>query len=98
MTIGVCQVGDLRRVTAVFKNDAGTATDPTAVSFKYTKPSGTTTTLVYLTDAALVKDSTGNYHVDLSVTEAGWWHYRFIGTGAVQAVEDGEFMVSPKAM
>lgn len=98
MAINVVQKGDLQRVSAVFKNAAGTATDPTAVNFKYTKPAGTTVTLVYLTDAALVKDSTGNYHVDLDVTDAGWWHYRFIGTGAVQAVDDGEFMVAPKAI
>lgn len=98
MTINVYQKGDLARVTALFKNAAGTATDPTAVSFKYTKPSGTTVTLVYLTDAGLVKDSTGNYHVDIDITEAGWWHNSFIGTGAVQAVEHAEFNVMPKAI
>lgn len=95
MTISVFSKGDLKRFSATFKNLAGTATDPTTVKFKYTKPSGTTTTLVYLTDAALVKDSTGNYHVDLDLTEAGMWFYRWEGTGAVQETEDGEFTVSP---
>lgn len=93
MTIAVYQKGDLRRISATFKNSAGVATDPTAVSFKYTKPSGTTTTLVYGVDGALVKDSTGNYHVDLSLTERGRWFYRWIGTGTVEEVDEGEFEV-----
>lgn len=95
MAINVHQKGDLVRVSAAFKNDAGTAADPTTVSFRYTKPSGTVTTLVYLTDAALVKDSVGNYHVDLDANEAGIWVHVFIGTGTVQQVQDGEFTVSP---
>lgn len=93
MTINVYQRGDLPRIASVFRNSGGAATDPTGVSFKYAKPSGTVTTLVYPTDAALVKDSTGNYHVDLSLTEAGEWYYRWEATGAVQAAELGQFTV-----
>ena len=95
MTISVYQKGDTAVVSAAFKNAAGAPADPTVVRFKSTKPSGTTTTLVYLTDAALVKDSTGNYHVDLSATEAGIWFYRFEGAGAVETAEEGEFTVAP---
>ena len=93
MTIAVYQKLDLRRISATFKNAAGSAADPSAVTFKYTKPSGTVTTLVYLTDGALVKDSTGNYHVDLSLTEPGRWFYQWKGTGTVEEVEEGEFEV-----
>jgi uncharacterized protein YfaS (alpha-2-macroglobulin family) len=93
MTIAVYHKGDLKRFSAVFKNSAGTATDPTAVKFKYTKPSGTQTELVYGVDGALVKDSTGNYHVDLDLTETGRWYYRWQGTGTVQDVDEGEFEV-----
>ena len=33
----------------------------------------------------IIKDSTGNYHFDLSISESGDWYYRYEGTGAVQA-------------
>jgi hypothetical protein len=97
MTIDVYQKGDLMRVSALFANIAGTATDPSAVTFTYRPPSGTSVTLTYGVDAALEKDSTGNYHVDLDLIEAGWWHYTFKGTGTVQQVEHGEFMVPARA-
>jgi len=94
MAANVYDVGDLVRVSAVFKNASAVATDPTAISFKYRKPStGVVTTLVYPTDAALVRDSQGNYHVDISITEKGVWIHKFIGTGAVQAVEESNFVV-----
>lgn len=93
MTTNSYDIGDLVRVSVVFKNVADAATDPTNVSLKYRKPDGTVTTLVYLTDVALVKDSTGNYHADISATAAGVWTYKFLGTGAVQAVEEGRFFV-----
>lgn len=93
MTIAVYQKGDLKRFAATFKNSSGTPTDPSAVTFKYTKPSGTTTTLTYSVDVALVKDSTGVYHVDLSLSEKGRWYYQWKGTGAVEEVEEGEFEV-----
>lgn len=95
MTINTYQKGDLPRLTALFKNSAGTATDPTTVRFKYTTPAGATTTLVYGVDGALVKDSTGNYHVDLSLTAAGMWFYRWEGEGTVQSVQEGELTVEP---
>lgn len=86
-------VGDLVRVAGVFTNAAGTAVDPTAVFAKYKDPGGTITTLVYLTDLALVRDSAGNYHVDINADEAGRWCYRFYATGTGQSAEEGEFLV-----
>jgi hypothetical protein len=86
-------VGDLVRISAAFTNAAGTAVDPTAVFAKYKDPSGNTTTLEYLVDAALVKDSTGNYHVDIDVDEVSRWRYRFYSTGTGQAANEGSFDV-----
>lgn len=97
MTISVYQVGDLARVTGVFTNPAETEIDPTGLSFFYTTPAGVTTELVHGTDAALVKDSVGNYHVDVDVTEAGEWHYRWESTGTGQAGQNGQFMVEPSS-
>ena len=96
--INVYQEGDIARISGVFKNAAGAATDPTTVSFKYINPSGTVVTLVYLTDAALVRSSAGDFYVDININEPGTWFYRFIGTGAVQVVEEGQFGVEASGL
>jgi hypothetical protein len=88
-------IGDLVPVSATFKNAAGAATDPTTITFKLQKPDATLTTYVYPTDAQLVKDSVGVYHVDVPLAAAGVWYYRFEGTGAVAATEDGVLIADP---
>ena len=86
-------LGGLLRMPATFK--VGTVlTDPTTITFKYLKPSAVLVTLIYGTDAALVKDSTGKYHVDLDLDEAGLWKWRYWSTGAVQAAAQGDFRVA----
>ena len=86
-------VGDLVRASVVFKNSAGTATDPTVVTARYQNVTGGDTSLTYPTDGALVKDSAGNYHVDIDCTAGGTWYFRFAGTGAVQSAAEGSFVV-----
>jgi len=44
---------------------------------------------VYPTDAEIVKDSAGLYHFDLVFASPGDYKYRWEGTGAVAAVEEG---------
>lgn len=74
---------------------SGTLTDPTTVTFKYKKPGLTTvTTLVYGTDAALVKDAVGQYHADIITDKNGEWQFRFEGTGTCTAVEEQPFKVA----
>lgn len=85
--------GDLVRVSGMFADSAGVATDPTVVKFSFTNPAGTTTTYTYPTDVQLVKDSTGNYHVDIDASSSGTWLYRFYSTGTGQAAAEGEFFV-----
>lgn len=85
--------GDLIRLTATFKNTSGEVIDPAALTFRTLSPTGTIVVLVYATDAALVKDSTGVYHVDVSAAEPGVWGYRFAATGSGQAAAEGEFWV-----
>jgi hypothetical protein len=84
---------NLVRISTVFTL-AGVATDPSIVKAFYKDPNNTVTTLTYGTDTALVKDSVGNYHVDISVAVAGNWWYRFEGTGDCVAANEGEFVVS----
>lgn len=90
--------GSRPRLYASFK--LGTvATDPSTVTFKLRAPSGTTTTTVYpdpdpLVTSAIVKDSTGEYHLDISaVTEQGEYWYRVEGTGSVTATAETFFVV-----
>jgi hypothetical protein len=84
---------NLVRISTVFTL-AGVSTDPSTVRAMYKDPNNVVTTLTYGTDAALVKDSIGTYHVDIPVTTAGNWWYRFEGTGACVAANEGEFVVS----
>lgn len=93
-TINEYDKGDSVRCRATFKDSSNALIDPTAVSFKYKNPSGTITTLVYGTDAALVKDSTGNYHVDVNANQSGTWYYRFSSTGTGQAADEETFTVA----
>jgi hypothetical protein len=93
MSITTYDKGDSVRCRGSFKNSSNAAIDPTTVSFKYKDPSGNVATLVYGTDVALVKDSTGNYHVDVDADESGTWYYRFESTGTGQAADEESFIV-----
>lgn len=96
MTINVYDVGDLVTVEGAFTDANDDPADPAAVSFAFEDPAGTVTTYAYQADPEIVKDSTGNYHVDVSATAAGDWHYRWIATGAGQGAQIGQFMVKPQ--
>lgn len=87
--------GNKVRVAEVFTNTVtGGPVDPAVVLFKYEDPAGNLTTLTYLTDAALIRDSTGNYHVDIDCDEDGAWYWEWRGTGANQAADEGYFTVT----
>lgn len=72
-----------------------TPADPTAVTFMMKVPRGPITTYVYLTDAQLVKVSTGVYRVMWDTNGAadgvGVYTYYFHGTGAVVESKEKEF-------
>ena len=85
--------GDLVRLTATFAV-GGVNTDPAAVYLYLRSANGTLTTLQYGVDAAIVKSATGVYRYDYSASAAGNVTYRWAGTGAAQAAEQGSFFVS----
>lgn len=88
-------VGALVKVAAIFRDPATNALmDPNAVQFKFKHPvTGTVTTYVYGTDAQLVKDSVGKYHVKINADAAGHWYYKFSSTGTGQAAQKDYFTV-----
>lgn len=80
------QIGQVARLVAVFRNSAGAFADPvTSVKFIVKDPNGTESVYVYGVDDEVVKDSTGNYHLDLLLTAHGEWFYRFLGTSPLGA-------------
>lgn len=85
--------GDVVRCSATFTNAAGTPIDPTAVIFKFKTPASAITTYTYGVDAELVKDDTGDYHVDIDANAVGVWAYRFYSTGTGQAADEDIFVV-----
>jgi len=87
--------GQQVRISGAFTDDDGEAADPAsgAVVVKYKDPSGNVTMLTYPDDGALVKDSTGNYHVDLLPDEAGDWLYEFAGTSVLVVADWKRFRV-----
>ena len=93
MTISRYMVGTLVRCSGAFRTAAGAAQDPAAVSFTFKNPDGDIETYVHGTDVELVKDSTGNYHVDVDADAPGGWYFRFAGTGSGQAAAEGQFRV-----
>lgn len=89
----VYDIGDRVRVTAEFRSLTGTLTDPTTIVFKLRSPRGTVTQLEYGVDTALVRESVGRYYSDVDLNLPGTWCYRWAGTGAVQAAEEGTIVV-----
>src|SRR5262245_47032462 len=90
---GTYAQGDLAVASAVFTvSDA--AADPTTVKVTVVRPDSQRQTYTYTTDAQVVKDSTGNYHINLSCVVPGswrvWWHAE--GTG--QAADEVTFIVT----
>lgn len=88
--------GDVVRATGSFTG-GGAAIDPDSVSFRVKAPDGTVTVYVYLTDAELVKEATGVYHVDVDANANGEWFYRWESSGLGQAAAEGRFIVKASA-
>lgn len=96
MTTKSFHIGDLRSLSVAFTDKLSAPFDPDTVTFKMTEPDGITTTFVYLTDAELVKDSVGNYHVDWTFAKSGRHFLRWEGTGALATAEPDEVYILRK--
>lgn len=86
-------VGDLVRCEGVFTDADGDAIDPDTVTFSAKTPGGITTSYQYGVDVGLVRVEAGSYYVDVSVTAAGRWFYRWEGDGDGQAAGETYFNV-----
>lgn len=86
----VKQINDVVTLSIAF-TDNGAPLDPDTVRFKVKPPSGEVVVYEYETDEELVRDSAGNYHVDVTLDERGLWLHEWEGVG--HGVEYGELMV-----
>ena len=73
-----------------FKNPGGDLADPTTITLRV-KATGLEANSY--TGAELTKDAVGKYHRDIDLTVPGDWRWRWKGTGAVNAVSQGSFVV-----
>jgi hypothetical protein len=72
-------------------------TDPTEVTLEVLHPDETKDTYTFGA-AEIDKDATGEYSKVVLLDAEGFWHYKFSGTGAVVAVDEGYLVVSPTAI
>lgn len=89
--------GQLVRVTGVFETSAGVATDPTTVKVTVVRPDGQRQTYTYVTDAQVIKASTGNYYIDLTASVPGTWVYWWHSEGTGVAADEKTFVVDAAA-
>lgn len=84
------QSGSSIVLTGTFKNPSAVLTDPTVVVCKVRTPGRT------LATPTPINTSTGVWAATYSLLDAdhGTYHYRFEGTGAIQAAAEGSFIVA----
>jgi hypothetical protein len=97
--VAVMQVdqGQLTTLEMEFRQGATRALfDPTTVKLSVKRPGGKVRTYVYGTDAALVKDSTGLYHVNLLGNLSGLWYARgWTDTSGQECADEQQLVVLP---
>lgn len=71
----------------------GVLTDPGTLTVSYRKPDGTEVSKVYGTNAEVVRDGTGMYHIDITTDSAGEWAVRFASTGLGHGARELSFHV-----
>jgi hypothetical protein len=88
---------DLVRISASFTDENGDPYDPEFLKFDIQHvETGNTQTATYGGDAALVRDSVGEYHIDFDCSASGRWSYRFTATGNGQTAASDTFRVDPE--
>jgi len=80
------------RLSVTFVDLSGALVDPTTVTFEVKDPSNNITSYTIPT---VVRDSTGNYHLDVLLNASGPWWYRGDGTGAFITAAEKQLTVKP---
>src|SRR5678816_4032854 len=88
----IYEIGDAARLRASFRDANNLPADPTTVELIVQAPNNTQTTYTY-DNLEIQRESIGEYFYDLLISQVGVYLYRYTGTGAVQAVEEGQITV-----
>lgn len=88
------KAGTSVKVSAIFQDADALEFDPDEVLCAIKSPDDVETVYTYLTDAALVRDDEGKYHLWIvNPDQEGTWTYGFKGDGDVSVVNCGAFEV-----
>jgi len=85
--------GDKVRISASFTDENGSAIDPDGVYLEIKIPGYPATQYFPF---GITRDGVGQYHVDVSLTYPGQWHYYWYSTGTGQAANQETFHVVAK--
>lgn len=99
-TVNEYDIGDSVRISVSTATDAGVPTDPTALTVRYKVAGGTAVVKMYGVDSEVVKDSSGEFHMDIDLTSdmnGALVKYRWVATGAVKGADEGAFKVRQSA-
>lgn len=83
-----CDIGDIIQAVALFHSNTEPF-DPDTIQADVTQPDGTQTTVSYPTDPELIRDTTGRYLLNITITAQGHWYYRIYSTGSLEAAAKG---------
>jgi len=72
--------------------------DPDTVKVAWLDPSDNYTEKTYGTDPEVVKDGTGQYHIDVTVNAGGEWKYRWWSTGTITTAAEASFQVAARTV
>lgn len=89
----VYDIGDRRKLSCEIRNENGDLADPTTLVFTMREPDDVVTEYLYGTDAELVRDTLGIYHVYWDCAQSGFHRWRFEADGEITVAEEAGFTV-----
>lgn len=75
-----------------------TPTDPNTLRLDIIDPTSTTTSYEFGTDPEIVRDSVGQFHFDLMLTQRGVWRYQWFSNASLTAFEEGIIEVADEVV
>ena len=92
-------IGDRAKIytaTPFYDVDSEIDVDPDVVTFTVKTPAGVSTAYVYGVGVAVVRETTGDYYMEIDLATAGSWHYRIAGLatgGGFMGASEGQLNV-----
>jgi hypothetical protein len=86
-------INTLVSIDIVVKTPAGVLIDPSTLTCDVNDPSGTTTTYTYGVDITFLRNSLGNFTLEVDGNAHGMWFYHPEASGNVEVSGDGYFFI-----